>query len=82
MIQSPFRQFRNGLDQVQQDVNEVLNEARAFAEVLAMKQNSIEFDENGYFFVTSAGSLEEVIGVMQKQLEKLQRIKTQKDNQR
>jgi hypothetical protein len=79
---TPFRQFCNGLHQIRSDTNELLDEMLAFAEVMALKQNSIEFDENGgFFFITATGSLEEVIPTMYKQLEKLERIKNQRDNQ-
>lgn len=76
---TPYRQLRNGLQQIRQDSNELLDEAIAFAEVMAMKQNSIELDEKGIFFVTASGTLEDVIPTLYKQLEKLERIKQQKD---
>lgn len=53
----------------------------AFAEVMAMKQNAIELDDNGLFYITATGTVEEIIPVMTMQLEKLKRIKDQKDNQ-
>lgn len=77
---TPFRRFCNGLHQVRADFNEQLDEMLAFAEVMAMKQNCVELDENGFFYVTAAGPLEEIIPVMYKQIEKLERIKKQKDN--
>lgn len=77
---TPYRQLRNGLQQIRQDSNELLDEAIAFAEVMAMKQNSIELDEKGIFFVTASGTLEDVIPTMYKQLEKLERIKQQRDS--
>lgn len=77
---TPYRQLRNGLQQIRQDSNELLDEAIAFAEVMAMKQNSIELDEKGIFFVTASGTIEDVIPTMYKQLEKLERIKQQKDS--
>lgn len=76
---TPYRQLRNGLQQIRHDSNELLDEAIAFAEVMAMKQNSIELDEKGIFFVTASGTIEDVIPTMYKQLEKLERIKQQKD---
>lgn len=75
---TPYRQLRNGLQQIRHDSNELLDEAIAFAEVMAMKQNSIEMDEHGVFFVTASGSLEDVIPTMYKQLERLERLQKQK----
>lgn len=77
---TPFRRFINGLHHVRHDMNEQIDEMLAFAEVMAHKQNSVELDENGLFYVTAAGPLEEIIPTMYKQLEKLERIKKQKDN--
>lgn len=76
---TPYRQLRNGLQQLKHDSNELLDEAIAFAEVMAMKQNSIEQDNNGFYFVTASGSLEDVIPTMYKMLDRLERIKKQKD---
>lgn len=76
---TPFQRFRNGLHQMREDTNELLNEMIAFAEVMSQKRNTVELDENGFFYVTASGTLEEIIPVMYKQLEKLERIKTQKD---
>jgi hypothetical protein len=78
---TPFQRFTNGLHQIRQDINEQLNEMLAFSEVMARKQNCVELDENGFFYVTAAGPIEEIIPVMYQQLERLERIKRQKDNQ-
>jgi hypothetical protein len=78
---TPFRRFCNGLHQTRSDLNEQLDELLAFAEVMARKQNCVELDENGFFYVTAAGPIEEIILTMYTQLEKLERIKRQKDNQ-
>lgn len=79
---TPFRRFTNGLHQVRSDFNEQLDEMLAFAEVMAMKQNCVELDENGFFYVTAAGTLDEIIPTMQQQMQKLERIKLTRDTQR
>jgi hypothetical protein len=56
-----------------------MDELRAFAEVMARKQNSIDLDEDGFFYVTATGPIEVIIPIIEKQLEKLERIKRQKD---
>jgi hypothetical protein len=80
-VMTPFQRFRNGLLQIRGDTNELLDEMIAFAEVMANKRNTVELDENGFFYVQSSGPLEEVLAVMHKQVEKLERIKKQKDEQ-
>jgi hypothetical protein len=77
---TPFRRFTNGLHQIRSDFNEQLDEMLAFSEIMAMKQNAVELDENGFFYVTASGPIEEIIPIMYKQIEKLERIKKQKDS--
>jgi hypothetical protein len=77
---TPFRRFCNGLHQVRSDFNEQLDEMLAFAEVMAMKQNSIELD-NDTWYVTAAGTLDEIIPVVYQQIERLERIRKQRDGQ-
>lgn len=77
---TPFRRFCNGLHHIRRELNEELDEMLAFAEVMAMKQNAIELDENGFFYSTAAGPLDEIIPVLHKQIEKLERIKKQRDS--
>jgi hypothetical protein len=77
---NPFERFCNGIKHVQHEFNGEMNEMLAFAEIMARKSNAVELDENGTFYVVATGSLEEVIPTLMKQLEKLQRIKNQKDN--
>jgi hypothetical protein len=77
---TPFQKFLRGLEAAQLDFNETMNELRAFAEVMARKQNSLEMDEDGLFYTSASGSVEEIIPILYKQVEKLERIKKQKDN--
>lgn len=79
MKMSPFQRFLNGLESAQLDFNETMNELRAFAEIMARKQNTVELDDEGFFYVTAAGPLEEIIPTLYKQVHKLERIKKQKD---
>lgn len=77
---NPFQQFVRGLAAAKLEYNETIDELLAFAEVLARKQNTLEMDENGFFYVTASGQIEEVIAALQLYSEKLQRIKKQKDS--
>ncbi len=76
---TPFQRFLNGLYSIRGDFNEELDEIISFAEIMARKGTCLELDENGSFYVSASGPLEEVIPALQKQLEKLERIKKQKD---
>ena len=78
----PFQQFANGLKHVRNEINQELEELLVFSEVLARKNNTLEMDENGVFYSILSGSIEDMIAMMHKQLQKLERIKYQKDNQR
>lgn len=80
MGMTPFQKFLRGLEAAQLDFTETMNELRAFAEIMSRKQNALEMDEDGFFYVTSAGPIEEVINTVELQLGKLKRIKQQKDN--
>jgi uncharacterized NAD(P)/FAD-binding protein YdhS len=71
---TPFKRFLNGVEAAQMDFNEVMDELRAFAEIMSQKQNTLELDEDGYFYVTAAGPIEIIIPVVEKHLEKLKRI--------
>jgi len=77
---SPFEQFSRGIYAAQVEFNESIDELRAFIEVMARKSNSLDMDEDGKFYVIAAGPLEEIIPTLEKQLEKLLRIKKQKDS--
>jgi hypothetical protein len=79
MSGTPFQRFVRGLEAAQLDMNEMLTELRAFAEIMAKKSNTLEMDENGFFYTTASGTLEEIIPTIHKQLERLERIKKQKD---
>ena len=78
-MKTPFSRFLAGLEAAKLDFNEVMDELRAFAEVMARKQNSIELDEEGLFYTTACGPLEKIIPEVEKQLKRLQRIKEEKD---
>lgn len=78
---TPFHRFLNGLHSARNDFNVEMDELIAFAEVMARKQNSLELDDQGFFYVTASGPIEEVIPTLEKQLEKLERIKKAKDTQ-
>jgi hypothetical protein len=80
LMMNQYSKLLAGLKAVKSDLNEELDELLAFAEVMARKHNTLELDEDGFFYCTAAGPIEEVIPVMEKQLGKLERIKKQRDS--
>lgn len=78
---TPFDRFLAGLHSLRHETSNELEELIAFAEIMAQKKNTLELDENGFFYCTASGPLEQVISVLEKQLGKLERIKKQKDTQ-
>jgi hypothetical protein len=79
LMMNQYSKLLAGLKAVKSDLNGELDELLAFAEVMARKHNTLELDEDGFFYCTAAGPIEEVIPVMEKQLSKLERIKKQRD---
>lgn len=71
---TPFQRMSNGLLHIRHELNEELNEALAFTELMALKTNAVEFDSDGMVYVLASGQLHEVINVMKQQLERLERI--------
>jgi len=78
---TPYQRLVAGLQHFKQEVIGEVDECLAFAEVMARQTNSVTFDlPNGVYYVTAAGTLEEVLPVMYKQIEQLERLKKQRDN--
>jgi DNA polymerase II small subunit/DNA polymerase delta subunit B len=75
---TPFMKFLRGLQAANVDLKETFDELIAFAEIMAMKQNSLEMDEDGIFYVTATGPVEDIVPILHKQLERLERIQKQK----
>ena len=68
-----------GLRAARKDLDETFEELVAFAEVMAHKSNSVELDENGFFYVTASGPLDQVIITLKSHLHKLERIQAQRN---
>lgn len=77
---TPFKRMANGLHHIRSDLNDQLDELLAFAEVMARKNNTLDLDENGFFYVTCSGTLEDIIPTMQRYLRRLERIKEEKES--
>lgn len=78
---SPYQRLSNGLAHFRQVVLEEIDEALTFVDVMKRQQNSLTYDnENNVFYVTAVGTAEEVIPVMYKQIEQLERIQKQRNS--
>jgi len=62
--------------QMDEDMNELINAA----EIIGQRPNYLTVDENGYYHVQASGNIDEVIYALEKQLEKVKRIKQQREN--
>lgn len=76
---SPLTRFRDMLMLHKKQLDEDYEEIIMAAEIIASRPNYVLMDETGYYHVQSSGTLEEVVTSLHKQLEKLERIKAQKE---
>lgn len=76
---APLTRFRDMLMLYKKQMEEDFDELIMSAEIICSRPNYVLMDETGYYHLQASGTLEEVVAVLQKQLEKLEKIKTQKD---
>jgi len=75
----PLTRFKEMLELYKAQTLEDFDELIGAAEVIGARPNYLTVDEQGYYHVQASGNIDEVIASLQKQLEKLQRIKAQRD---
>lgn len=63
-------------DQMLSDYNELI----MAAELVGSRPNYLLMDEHGFYHAQASGTLEEVIMHLHKQLDKLEKLQTQKDS--
>jgi type II secretory pathway component PulF len=80
LVDNHYRRFCTGIQHFRNEINDELDEMLTFAEVMARQQNMITVDENGIFFSTASGSLDEIIPTLTQQIEKLERIRRQRNH--
>lgn len=68
------------LESYKKQMNEDMDELIGGATLLSARPNYLTVDEHGYYHVQASGPIEEIIPALIKQVEKLQRIKQQKDS--
>lgn len=63
----------------QEQMNEDFNELVLGADLLSSRPNYLTVDEHGNYHIQVSGTLNEVLEALEKQLEKIKRIKAQKE---
>lgn len=75
----PLTQFAEILQKYQEQMNEDFNELVTAAQVIGRRPNYLTLDENGYYHVQASGKIDEVINSVNDSLNRLLRIKRQRD---
>ena len=75
----PLIKFRDMLTTHKQQLDMDFDELIAAADIIGSRPNYLTVDEHGFYHVQASGDIKEVIYALEKQLEKLNRIKAQKD---
>ncbi len=75
----PLSKFGDMLKAYQAQMNEDMNELVNAAELIGGRPNYLVVDEHGYYHYQTSGTINEVLSSVEKMLEKLQRIKAQRD---
>lgn len=81
-IMLPLQRFKDLLIAYQEQMNEDLNELVLGADLLASRPNYLTVDEHGFYHVQVSGTIDEVLKGLEAQLEKVKRIKAQKETPR
>ena len=75
----PLIRFQEMLLKCKEQMDEDLNELIGAAHIIGSRPNYLTVDEHGYYHVQASGKMDEVILALEKQVEKLQRIRQQKE---
>ena len=75
----PLIKFRDMLTTYKAQIVEDLDELINAAEIIGLRPNYLTVDEHGFYHVQASGTLDQVIQAMEKQLEKLNRIRAQRE---
>jgi hypothetical protein len=75
----PLTKFKDMLMDYKEQMVVDMDELITAADIISARPNYLTVDERGYYHVQASGDIKEVIYALEKQLEKLNRIKAQKD---
>ncbi len=76
----PLTRFKDMLDAYKNQMIEDFDELIGAAEIVGGRPNYLTVDEHGFYHVQASGTINEVLHALQKQLEKLTRIKQQRES--
>ena len=75
----PLIRFRDMLASYKEQLNEDMDELINAAEIIGSRPNYLTVDEHGFYHVQASGTIDQVLHALEKQLEKLNRIRAQKE---
>ena len=75
----PLIRFKEMLETYKEQMDTDMNELIGAAEIIGSRPNYLTVDEHGFYHVQASGSIDQVLDALNKQLEKLTRIKAQRD---
>lgn len=75
----PLTKFKDMLLDHKQQLDADFDELILAADLIGARPNYMTVDEHGFYHVQASGGIKEVIFALEKQLEKLNRIKAQRD---
>lgn len=76
----PFKLYANAIKNIQDQVHADLQDLVDGALLLANKENVLEMDENGTFYLQAVGTVDKIIPIIEDKLARLKRIKAQRDS--
>jgi vacuolar-type H+-ATPase subunit D/Vma8 len=76
----PLSKFKDVLINYQEQMVQDFNELIMAADLIGSRPNYLTVDEKGFYHVQASGTLDEAIKAMEQLLEKLNRIKKQKND--
>jgi len=76
----PLTKFSEILREYKRQMNEDYDELIAASDLIGGRPNYLTVDEHGFYHLQASGKIEEVIRATEDQLERLKRIKNQRDN--
>jgi len=78
-VMLPLIRFRDMLANYKAQMDEDMNELINAAEIIGARPNYLTVDEHGFYHVQASGTIDQVLDALEKQLEKLNRIRAQKE---
>ena len=75
----PLTKFSEILKDTRDQMSNDFNELIAASDLIGQRPNYLTVDEHGFYHLQASGRIEEVLAAVEQQLERLKRIKKQRD---